>query len=467
MKIFFQILLIFLFISCGGGSKTPVDDDSAAVVPDSDKDIEDVLDDEERIDEDYEDPENNDEGKSDDHSESKTGPCKKEPCKNVENSNGECIAIGNIDYVCGCEKGYAWFGKEEGCLSIKIKDIYGAVCTGQTKCYDMEKEIPCPKDGEPFYGQDAQYAKAEKCIPRNYTVKQYDDGETVVDNNTGLEWQRGFESDTGPVGAISFCSSLNLGGNNWRIPSPNEQFTIIDARYFNPIVDETYFPDTPPEFFYSSYYKMVAGFNNRDFYFEGVDFEYGTIKHYFETDHPSPFPDGGLYDEFESGYIRCVRSQTEDTSCTMRILTTNLTTDEYSIRLDISNNLVITNIAEQGKNWKEALDYCENLTYAGISDWRLPNRNEIRFFSLPATTFWTSTTAAHDPTQAVALGVDPYYTDYSYSYSENTPLQVSFYSKEGDGDTFCVASNPCGEGKLWTGKKCVTFADLGIDDAGC
>jgi len=29
--------------------------------------------------------------------------------------------------------------------------------TGQTKCYDNEKEIACPQSGEPFYGQDAQY----------------------------------------------------------------------------------------------------------------------------------------------------------------------------------------------------------------------------------------------------------------------------------------------------------------------
>ncbi|MBF0259836.1 MAG: hypothetical protein HQK62_13570 [Desulfamplus sp.] len=29
--------------------------------------------------------------------------------------------------------------------------------TGITKCYDNSREIPCPKQGQPFYGQDAQY----------------------------------------------------------------------------------------------------------------------------------------------------------------------------------------------------------------------------------------------------------------------------------------------------------------------
>ena len=463
MKTLLSILLIFFFISCGNTVESISDDDSTTLLPDSD---EDTFEDEDFVadDETDKEPDNDSDNPENDDIEPEPDPCETEPCKGVENSTGECFSAGNTGYVCNCEKGYAWFGKEDGCLSIK--NFVGTVCTGQTKCYDMEKEIQCPKEGDPFYGQDAQYAKMRKCLPRNYTIKQYDDGETVVDNNTGLEWQRGFESGSNPWGAISFCKSLNLGGNNWRIPSPSEQFTIIDARYFNPVVDEIYFPDTLPEFFYSSDYKIEAGFTYRNIYFGGVDFESGTIKHYFGTDHPSPFPDeGGSYDEFESGYIRCVRSQTEETSCTMRILATNLTTDEYSIKLDLSKNLVIANIAEQGKNWSEALSYCENLTYAGISDWRLPNRNEMHFFALPDAPVWTSTTAPHDPAQAVVLYVDTYYA--GYSYAEEPPLRVSFYPKESSVKTFCIASNPCGEGELWAGEKCVPFADLGIDDAGC
>jgi hypothetical protein len=464
MKTLFSIMLIFLFISCSGGSKTPLDDDVAAVVPDSSKDIpdEDFADDDETDTEHYDD---SDTPGNDPDIEPTPDPCEGEPCKSIENSTGKCFSYGKNGYACECKSSYVWFSSEQKCLPVT--NFYGTVCTGQTKCYDMKQEIECPKEGGTFYGQDAQYAKAGKCVPRSYTIKQYDDGETVVDNNTGLEWQRGFVSgyNNDPGGSISFCKSLNLGGSGWRIPSPSEQCTIIDARYFNPVVDETYFPHTPPEFFYSSDYKIEAGFTYRNIYFGGLDFEYGTLKHYFATDRPSPFPDGGSYDEFESGYIRCVRSQREDASCTVRILTTNLTTDEYSIKLDLSKNLVIANVAEQGKNWSEALSYCENLTYAGISDWRLPNRNEMRFFALPDAPVWTSTTAPHDPAQAVVLNVDTYYA--GDSYAEEPPLRVSFYPKESSVKTFCVASNPCGEGELWAGEKCVPFADLGIDDAGC
>ena len=30
--------------------------------------------------------------------------------------------------------------------------------TGQTACYNNEIEIACPQQGEPFYGQDANYS---------------------------------------------------------------------------------------------------------------------------------------------------------------------------------------------------------------------------------------------------------------------------------------------------------------------
>jgi hypothetical protein len=462
MKTLFSIMLIFLFLSCGGGKKT-----TESVVPDEDFDQDiDIVDDDD--DEFVEDEESDDENMPDADIENETDPahdadeeteiipdpCETEPCKGVENSTEKCFSYGKNGYACECKSSYVWFSSEQKCLPVT--NFVGTVCTGQTKCYDMEKEIQCPKEGETFYGQDAQYAKMGKCFPRNYTIKQYDDGETVVDNNTRLEWQRGFAPISNFLVACN-PANLSLGGKVWRLPTPKELFTIVNSEYFDPAIDKAYFPETPAEFFYSSEYRMQAGFTYQVMYFGGVNFKYGTVEHYSSSDHG-----GGILPE--SGQARCVRSETEQTECNVHVLTI----DEYGIKLDPSTNLVVKNVAESDKNWKDALDYCENLTYAGISDWRLPNKDELQFLSLTGNTgsFWTSTTSTHDFSKAVVLGSDSYYDNNPYEVDE-IPLKVSFSSKESLQNVLCVTSNPCGEGELWAGEKCVPFADLGIDDTGC
>ena len=44
---------------------------------------------------------------------------------------------------------------------------------------------------------------------------------------------------------------------------------------------------------------------------------------------------------------------------------------------DTKTGLVWQKTYETEKNWQQALDYCEDLTYAGYSDWRLPDKNEL------------------------------------------------------------------------------------------
>jgi PKD repeat protein len=60
--------------------------------------------------------------------------------------------------------------------------------SGQTKCYDNEKEIPCPKPDEPFYGQSGNYSNNSKSYTKldergNNEIVVYDDNNEVQCQN--------------------------------------------------------------------------------------------------------------------------------------------------------------------------------------------------------------------------------------------------------------------------------------------
>jgi hypothetical protein len=94
--------------------------------------------------------------------------------------------------------------------------------TGIHKCYDAEKEIPCPQPGQHFYGQDAQYDGPQPAYRDN------GDG-TVTDLNTGLTWQHSDEvTNRSWEAAIDYCEALTLPSgrySNWRFPEFRE-FTL-------------------------------------------------------------------------------------------------------------------------------------------------------------------------------------------------------------------------------------------------
>ena len=120
--------------------------------------------------------------------------------------------------------------------------------TGQDLCYDWEYimcdewhwegELPsaeqvcdsepyCPKPGDNFYGQDANYSINPPDLTDN------EDG-TVTDNLTGLMWeQKTTETEqnsyTTYSEAASYCEDLSLGGNNdWRVPTRREFSTLLN-----------------------------------------------------------------------------------------------------------------------------------------------------------------------------------------------------------------------------------------------
>jgi hypothetical protein len=88
------------------------------------------------------------------------------------------------------------------------------------------------------------------------------------------------------------------------------------------------------------------------------------------------------------------------------------------------------------KKWAEAIDYCENLSFANYDDWRLPNFNELHsifdtskynpsikdtFINVETSIYWTSTTYALDTKMAWVL-------DFTgYSMTNNFNKELNYY----------------------------------------
>ncbi|CAN2047069.1 Caspase [Candidatus Magnetomoraceae bacterium gMMP-1] len=163
--------------------------------------------------------------------------------------------------------------------------------TGISKCYDNKREIPCPKQGQKFYGQDANY----KINPMSFNkLDEY--GNTlpdsakswamVRDNVTGLIWE--VKTNDGSVhdkdkkyswhdAKNEFIADLNhdnFGGfSDWRLPTREELRSIVDYSipYPGSTINTKYFPNTMSEFYWSS-----SSYASSNGYAWGVDFNGGN-----------------------------------------------------------------------------------------------------------------------------------------------------------------------------------------------
>jgi hypothetical protein len=262
--------------------------------------------------------------------------------------------------------------------------------TGQTGCYSTVGASPCPKPGSALYGQDAQY---EGPGP-SYT----DNGDgTVTDNITGLMWERRFrqiEFDKAETDA-RIC---NIGGyTDWRVPTVKELYSLInfdgnqgssmptspippsDAK---PFIDTTFFDFEYPsvgryidaQYVTGTLYVSTTMNGNRTFF--GVNFADGRIKGYPTRGNMSNSKFYARYVRGNPGYG--INNFVNNNDGTITDRTTGLTW----MQVDSGDSNVRSNVSETIKkdgslNWPEALAFCEDLTYAGKDDWKLPNAKEL------------------------------------------------------------------------------------------
>jgi hypothetical protein len=190
---------------------------------------------------------------------------------------------------------------------------------------------------------------------------------------------------------INSLNARNYGGqHDWRLPTIQELSTLVNSSRVFPAIDTAFFTNTAASFYWSS----------------------TTDSSYIDAACNVDFSNGSLYDGGYKGnsyYVRAVRG--------VQFANASFVDNGNGTVTDRSTGLMWQQAAAPGTmTWEQALAYCENLTLAGHTDWRLPNRNELQsivdftrdnpainttFFPGTGVSFyWSSTTCADNTAYA-------------------------------------------------------------------
>lgn len=320
-----------------------------------------------------------------------------------------------------CEKDAAPSKESEPCQDV----CYDIVDTGVEDSYSDVSVFYLPSIGDSFYGQDANY----NGNPPSYN----DNGDgTVTDNVTGLMWEKDMGTKITSEEAFLKAENSSLGGySDWRVPTIKELYSLIlftgqvkgaetvklfiDTEYFNqPLGDVTVGErEIDAQTWTSTEY--VGRTMNGDETIFGVNFIDGRIKGY-----PKYKKSTGVANTM---YFRLVRGNTAYGK--------NIFIDNGDGTVsDLATGLMWQQ-SDDGvaRNWKEALEYSENLELAKYTDWRLPNAKELQSIVDYSKSPKTSNTAAIDALFNTTEILDP----------EENPGHYPFYWT---GTTHLDGANP-------------------------
>ena len=229
-----------------------------------------------------------------------------------------------------------------------------------------------------------------------------DNGDGAIsDLNTGLMWQKSPDSSQRMnwEEAISYAKDFVLAGHDdWRLPTIKELYSITDfsggIRSQTPYIDTNYFDFEYPatsagfriiaaQFWSSAYYAGLTMPSDNATAF-GFNFADGRIKGYPALGGPS----GGHF-------ARCVRGNSKYGVNDFVDNGDGTITDRATGLMWQKTDSVDT------FDWQGALEYAEEIEFAGHSDWRLPNVKELQsivdYSYAPDAIFPDNRAAAIDP----------------------------------------------------------------------
>ncbi|RJP66703.1 MAG: DUF1566 domain-containing protein [Ignavibacteriales bacterium] len=268
---------------------------------------------------------------------------------------------------------------------------YKIVGTGQTNSYNNSGIISIPAEGQAFYGQNSNY-------PGN-TPSYTDNGDgTITDNVTGLMWEKSIDKNgDGTINyydkyyystVLSGAASCRTGGyTDWRLPTIKELYSLI--MYYGAEINPTATsPGTSVLFINTNYFTTGYGDLNATSHGASsddriIDAQYATSTLYVTTTMNGTPTMFGV--NFVDGRIKGYPSNTQKKYYVLYVRENS----DYGIN-NFRNNGdgTITDVATglmwmQNDNgtpilWENALSYAENFTYAGYSDWRLPDVKELQ-----------------------------------------------------------------------------------------
>jgi hypothetical protein len=229
---------------------------------------------------------------------------------------------------------------------------YGMAAASLAKLPDTGQTI---KAGTTL-GQDADYTINAPSFTDN------NDG-TITDNVTGLIWQKTDNGESTWDNAVSRTATIATGGySDWRLPTPTELFSIMNHNVGNPAaLDTKFFPSNPAgaaEYWWSS---DIYGSDATKIWCVNAGGGMGP-KPKSET-----LSAGGTL-RYHARYVRGVKPTNGH----------NYANNLDGTITDLDTGLMWTQVPATARSWTAALDYAENLTLAGYTDWRLPNIKELQ-----------------------------------------------------------------------------------------